>query len=177
MRALAYDFSSTSTGWACGEIGGMPDYSGVINRPKGMKGDPEILQYFCDQVIAQVDKFKVGVVLCEELNHFQNAITCRMLAGIRGAAMVLLKKERGIDLLPLNVMSCRSKIKVDLTKKTTMPLKLRVMLRLSQMGFDTDNDNIADAATVLLAAGQILEINGQSVTKPPKNSPGVALSW
>lgn len=179
MRALSLDLSSSKTGWVIGSLGKLPEKAGNFFRPKDMKMHPDLFKYFAEEIVKLTMLEKIGCVICEEVNVSQNMHTTRTLCGLYGAVSFALKDKLNIDLFSLNTTTCRSKAGVDLRRKNAdgsamlTPVKVRAMERLSELGFDTSDEDIADAAIVLIGAGQIIE--NQTEDEPKEKE--VKLSW
>ncbi len=138
-RVLALDLSSTCTGWAIGPMGENPEDTGSIKATKGDATDAERFLYFWEQIKDKYTRYGCQFILAEELNHFTNARTARLLAGLAGAISVLAKKELRSEVLFLNTSKCRAAIGVDLP------------------------EDEGDAAVILLAAGVLVETTKEGV--------------
>ncbi len=169
IPVLALDLSSTCTGWAVGEMGKAPVITGSIRPDKKTEyTDAERFLYFWNYIQRIYTNYKCQFILAEELNHFTNARTARLLAGLAGAISVLAKKELESEVIFLNTQKSRAAIAVDLTwdivqtpkgpKKVRPDVKKRVAKRLEWFGIKGLPEDEADAAVILLAAGKLIQV-------------------
>ncbi len=170
---ITLDLSSTCTGWAVGLMGNRPQATGSIRMPKGDHTDAEKFLFYWEAIKAKFIQYGCQFLLAEELNHFTNARTARLLAGLAGAISVLAKKELQSEVLYLNTAKCRSAIDVRLGwdevegKKVRPDVKKRVAERLEHYGIYGLPEDEADACVILLAAGKLAVASRSSKSIQP----------
>jgi len=164
VRTLALDLSSVATGWAIGEPG-KPEKWGTILRPKDKKGwgEAEMLDYFCEEIAWLVYTYKIEFAVGEQLNVSRNMQTTRILAGLRGAVIRELWSHWELDMVLFEPQTYRKAAKVPLEGLgSPKGKKARIMAReakmLKTLGIEVEDDNQADACTLLVALPNLLEL-------------------
>ena len=164
MKTLSLDLSTTATGYAIGQPGGISSQIGTILRPKRKDMEEgEMYMFFIEEICRLVTVNRIELVIAEQLNVSVNMQTTRVLAGLRGAVVYQLKKMYDLDVLFFEPSKFRKTAGLDLTGlprnkgARRQEIKHRTMELTKKMGISPEDDNQADAALLLKAARELLE--------------------
>jgi Holliday junction resolvasome RuvABC endonuclease subunit len=153
MRILAFDISSTSTGYAL-IIDGYVSKKlvGVIGPPKKTFG--EKLDFFAKQVKKLIKKHKPDHIVCEDIFKGPSVLVFKILAGFRGVFFQKVFETTGQEPMSIMASSARSLLMIKNTKEDAFDV-INVEYRLDYV-LEKDNDK-TDAIVLGLAATKIQE--------------------